>query len=243
MMEITFENHSISTVRRTIEKKATKRKATGPALPQDEIPFKRQKLTFGSIPTAENSIESICFPGIIEDTSAYTSRSSTPASMSSNERNKGGRPRTKKAVLPKVSTKSLKRPTVLRVNRPVQAEIPLDIWKEVLGMCDPATLFKARTISHTFKDEASREDVFKYSLRLHFGPSLPDAPPGLSYMHYANLLIQRGCQGCIEENQGTARRTYWAFQRRYCELCLVDKVSVVSRNPMAVETYTDPMTG
>ncbi len=162
--------------------------------------------------------------------SSNTSRSSTPASTSSDGRTKAGRPKTKQ-VPPRLSTRCLKRATVLRRNRPVQTSLPQDVWLNIFIHSKPEFLFKARAFAPGFKDAISLDSVWNGSLLEEFGPSLPDPPQGLSYMQYANLLTRHGCQGCNEEKhegRGKARRTYWAFQRRYCETCLVDKTIYVS---------------
>jgi len=155
------------------------------------------------------------------------SRSSTPAPTSIQRRRKVGRPRTK-ALLTGPSTKRFKKSTVLRVNRPVEARLPMDIWDRIFEFSKPEALFKLRSVSPGFKEALSKEGVWKDSLFQEFGPSLPDPPQDLSYMHYANLLTSHGCQACNNLCGGKARRTYWAFQRRYCEICLVDKIVFVS---------------
>lgn len=161
--------------------------------------------------------------GFVNDTTRF----STPLSTSSQERNKGGRPKAKSAAS-KTLTKHFKKPTVLRVNRPVETWVPMDVWHKVFARCKPDLLFKLRLVCHGFKDAVSTENVWRNSLSLEFGEGLPEPPQGLSYFHYANLLTRHGCQACNQEGRGQTRRTYWAFQRRYCENCILDKVVFVS---------------
>ena len=163
------------------------------------------------------------------------SRSRTPASTSFQGRNKGGRPKTKPSAS-RPLTKCYKKSTVLRVNRPVEARLPMDVWNRILNYCKPDLLVKLRLVSQGFRDAISNDIIWKDSLIQEFGPLLPEPPQGLSYMHYANLLTSNGCQACHEERRGKARRTYWAFQRRYCEPCLTERVVFVCfPNFMVVE--------
>ena len=142
-------------------------------------------------------------------------------------RNKGGRPKGKSPAS-KAPKKQLKGATILRVNRPVDVWVPMDVWRAVFKICKPETLFKLRLVCHEFKDEIKSENVWERSLFLEFGDSLPKPPQGLSYFHYANLLTRHGCQGCSQTGRGQSRRAYWAFTRRYCENCMQQKVIYVS---------------
>lgn len=60
----------------------------------------------------------------------------------------------------------------------------------------------------------------------NYGPDHPPPPPGLTEQQYADLLVGTGCQnrGC---NDKKARKTYWAFQRRWCDSCLKKNVIMV----------------
>jgi len=237
-MHLSFENMTMEIMAASSEPKprrATKRKANTAVRSQDMGPFKQQKpsddapftmnLSAHSILPNENTIGVYASP-----CSSNTSRSSTPASTLSDGRKRAGRPKTKQTAS-KLSTRCLNKATVLRCNRPVLASLPQDVWINIFIHSKPEALFKARAFASGFKDAISLDSVWRGSLLGEFGPSLPDPPQGLSYMQYANLLTRHGCQGCNEvkhAGRGKARRTYWAFQRRYCETCLVDKITYVS---------------
>lgn len=215
-------------------RKVAKRKASTAARSQDEGSFRQQKLSDDATITTSPFAASIFPNGITvgayaSPCSSSTSRSSSPACTSSDGSKKAGRPKVKQTPST-LSTRCLTRATVLRRNRPVQASLPQDVWINIFNHCKPESLFKARTFASGFKDAISLDSVWKGSLLEEFGPSLPNPPQSLSYMQYANLLTRHGCQGCSEAKharRGKARRTYWAFQRRYCEACLVDKIIYV----------------
>lgn len=236
MMHLSFENITIESMAASSEPKPSnvaKRKANT-ACPQDEGPVKRQNTQYDApiitgpfasrILSNDTIVDAIASP-----CSSNTSRSSTPASTSSDRPKQVGRPKSKMPPA-KLSTRCLKKSTVLRCSRPVNASLPQDVWINILIHSRPESLFKARAFASGFKDAMLLDSVWKGSLREEFGPLLPDPPQGLSYMQYANLLTRHGCQGCNEtkhEGRGKARRTYWAFQRRYCEICLAEKIIYV----------------
>ena len=125
------------------------------------------------------------------------------------------------------SSKPQKKPTILRVRRPVQTSVVFDVWAAILGYCKPDFLFKARTVNRSF-NAAITESTWKASLFEEFGPSLPDPPQGLSYQQYANLLTRNSCQACQKKINGKAGRVCWGYQRKYCWECFTRKTRQVS---------------
>ena len=162
--------------------------------------------------------------------SRFTSRNSSPARS---ERSKGGRPRTKKQF---PRQKQLLVPTKLRKDRPVTNEIPCEIWQSIFAFCPPDFLLKAVTIKY-FKEILQRnEHTWKLARLRSFGPDIPDPPLGMTELQYAELLTGFGCQGCDDQK---ARRTYWAFERRWCEVCLVENVASVCVSKCSCEDYAN----
>lgn len=141
-----------------------------------------------------------------------------PDGVKKHKVNKGGRPRT--TTVP--SSKPTKAPTKLRQDRPVMARIPIDVWQTILGFCKPAFLLKARQVSSSFKTALSFDSAWKTARLRMYGRDHPDPPTGISEMQYADLLTGVGCQS--RDCEGKPRRTYWAFQRRWCEPCLAQNV-------------------
>lgn len=235
-MNFTFKISTIATFSNPQPKKATKRKTNAAASLQDEQAVKKQKLSDDSpFYAATDDLTPACLNTVfvhderMTSISSTTTRSSTPASTSSEGRKQAGFLRSRTST-PKLSTRNLKRSTMLRQNHPVRTNLPQDVWINIFKHCKPETLFKARALARGFNETISFDSVWKQSLIEEFGPSLPDPPEGLSYMNYANLLTRYGCQACKEAKpgRGKARRTYWAFQRRYCEKCLDEKIIYVS---------------
>jgi len=106
----------------------------------------------------------------------------------------------------------------LSQRRSVLTPIPLDVWENILVFCGLDFLLKARSVHPSFKSVLGNERAWK-AARLHqFGPDHPGPPSDLNEMQYADLIVGHGCQtkGCTTR----ARRTYWAYRRRWCERCL-----------------------
>ena len=143
------------------------------------------------------------------------------------KRNKGGRPRTKEVV----KYRQLKGNTILRKNHPVLARIPLDVWQRVFSFCPLDFLFKTRKTCSGFRAALSYESAWKECRISNYGTDHPQPPPGFNEMQYADLLSGIGCQGkgCGDKK---ARKTYWAFQRRWCDKCLKSKTITVWPEPL-----------
>ena len=216
-----------------------------PSTVEDRVPSKQQKLNNGSPlstssqsdsslhfladvalsnPTSRSSFSSNTTSGASTPadvaSSTSTSRSSTPARA---ERRKGGRPRTDKQF---PRQKQLRVRTKLRINRPVKNKIPCEIWQSIFEFCPSEFLLKAVTIDY-FKEILRRnENSWKVARLRQFGHDMPDPPPGTSELEYAELLTGSGCQGCGDK---LTRRAYWGFQKRWCDICLVENVAPVCK--------------
>lgn len=122
-------------------------------------------------------------------------------------------------------------PTRLRKDRPVQTEVPMDVWGIVLGFCRLDKLLELRHNNPTFLSALGKTEATWKQARLnHFGHDHPNPPPGLSEMQYADLLVGVGCQSFACREKCT-RKTYWAFQRRWCEKCCIKNLHKVAFSP------------
>ncbi len=128
------------------------------------------------------------------------------------KRNVGGRP---KSAQPKV--KNHVGPTRLRKNKPVTAEVHMDIWELILPYCPLRFLFTARNISKQFRERLRYESLWKKCRIQNHGEDMPEPLPGMKEWDYANLMEGLGCMGCGNKR---TRKTYWAFQKRWCAKCL-----------------------
>ncbi|KAG8533208.1 uncharacterized protein KY384_001991 [Bacidia gigantensis] len=117
-------------------------------------------------------------------------------------------------------------PTRLRKDKPVRTGLVTDVWEIILDFCPLEKLLKLRGLSPTFHSVLSGDKVWRASRLNQFGSDHPPPPNGLAEWQYANLLIGTGCHGagCKEKN---TRRTYWAFQRRWCEKCCHNNIKKV----------------
>ena len=146
---------------------------------------------------------------------ALSSGSPTPPEP----KNKGGRPRTAH-LNPRIPQKGS---TILKKSKPVKTWIDMDAWQWIFEFCSLEFLLKARTVCSGFRHALQSPLIWQKARLNHYGPSHPPCPPTLTEMQYADLLTGLGCQakGC---NNKKARKTYWAFQRRWCDACLHNQV-------------------
>jgi len=80
-----------------------------------------------------------------------------------------------------------------RRDRPVETNIPYEVWKVILSFCPPAFLEKvARVSDPTLHDVLMRhggdsEKVWKLARLREYGPDHPDPPPDITERKYADL--------------------------------------------------------
>ena len=136
-------------------------------------------------------------------------------------KNKGGRPPSQNLKPPPSG------PTVLRKSRPVKIWIDMDAWQWIFEFCPVDFLLKARTVCSGFRHALKSPFIWQKARMNTLSPSHPPCPPDLTEMQYADLLTGLGCQskGCGNKK---ARKTYWAFQRRWCDTCLHKNVIEVN---------------
>ena len=134
-------------------------------------------------------------------------------------KNKGGRPRTAHLKPLAVQRGS----TILRKTKPVKTWIDMDAWQWIFEFCSLEFLLKARMVCSGFRHALQSPLIWQKARLNNFGPTHPPCPPSLTEMQYADLLTGLGCQakGCKNKK---ARKTYWAFQRRWCDVCLHQQV-------------------
>lgn len=134
-------------------------------------------------------------------------------------KNKGGRPRTAH-LKPRPTQKGF---TVLKKTKPVKIWIDMDAWQWIFEFCPVDFLLKARTVCSGFRQALQSPLIWQKARMNTLGPTHPPCPSVLTEMQYADLLTGLGCQGLGCGNK-KARKTYWAFQRRWCDNCLHQKV-------------------
>ncbi|KAL8709088.1 MAG: hypothetical protein Q9220_006109 [cf. Caloplaca sp. 1 TL-2023] len=146
---------------------------------------------------------------------------------------KPGRPRKVSEQKPR---KSLPK---LRKTKPVQAGIHIDIWCAIIENSSLSFVFKTKDVAHKIRQLLVDKPNIWRTVRLStYGPEHPGPPPGLSERQYADLLVGCGCQsrGCKDRK---ARKTYWAFQRRWCIPCLRKNVVMEAGCKSILNKYPD----
>ncbi|KAK5147311.1 hypothetical protein LTR04_000863 [Oleoguttula sp. CCFEE 6159] len=129
------------------------------------------------------------------------------------------------------------RPTRLRKGTRVKVEIPMDIWREVFAVSHPKELFQARMLNRKFHEEFSYSNTWKRSRLNFYGTEMPPPPEGLKEWQYLDLVTGRGCMsaGCRKET----RNPYWAFLRRWCEECFLEKIIKADAAKASMLQYPD----
>lgn len=123
-------------------------------------------------------------------------------------------------------------PTRIRKDRRVQTPVYDDVWKRIFELSDPAMLFTYEKVNKAFRGALTTySHIWKNSMVDHFGDDLPDTPKDLQDRQYADLLSGQGCMSCREPK---ARKTYWAFLRRWCTKCFSEKVIKVRCNILEI---------
>lgn len=112
------------------------------------------------------------------------------------------------------------KPTRLRVNKQVKTWIPSDIWRQILIHANPLTLFSAQCVNKELRALLQYEGTWRQCRKNYYDEDIPDPPAGLKELQYVDLLEGKGCMSC---KNPSARRTYWAFLRRWCGACFKEK--------------------
>jgi hypothetical protein len=110
------------------------------------------------------------------------------------------------------------KPTKLRRGKTSSKGVDIDCWHTILSFSDPAQLLELRTkISSCYRFLRDYPMLWKHSRTYYFHGTLPDPPAELTEFQYAHLRHGYGCMRC---GTRTTRKTYWAFLRRWCKVCL-----------------------
>jgi hypothetical protein len=115
-----------------------------------------------------------------------------------------------------------RKPNGSQSGKVVSHNINLDCLFVILSFLYPAQLLEMRSkIALYFQILRDYPMLWKYSRHYHYGPDMPEPPSGVTEFQFAHLRHGRGCMSCGAPN---TRKTYWAFLRRICQLCLTSKI-------------------
>lgn len=136
-----------------------------------------------------------------------------------------GRPRLAETKKPRYDPRA--RPTKLRIDKPVQANIHPDIWDQVFRFTDSRTLLSLRATCRTFYHILGRSSIWS-DCRTNTTADAPPPPPNFEERHYVDLLEGSGCTSCGARK---TRRVQWAFLSRFCDKCFKTKTMTVKVIP------------
>ncbi|KAK0195043.1 hypothetical protein F5146DRAFT_1023974 [Armillaria mellea] len=105
------------------------------------------------------------------------------------------------------------------------ADMPLDIWFEVLGWLDPVDLLQLARSTKSIRNilmSCSSASAWK-AARSNI-PGLPEPAPGMSEPAWANLIFTSRCHVCMTAN---VRNIEFVFSIRICARCMDSHVKPV----------------
>jgi hypothetical protein len=137
------------------------------------------------------------------------------------------RQKTDAMVQPK-ATKTSSVAMGFRVDKPVQANVPSDIWRTILKESHPTVLLKAKNLNHFFHNLLQEQSIWRASrLKLH-GEDMPAPPGAMTEQRYAHLLYGQGCDFQKSKcGSSVTKKVYWPFLLRMCDACYRRKTEKV----------------
>ncbi|KAF2759482.1 hypothetical protein EJ05DRAFT_484433 [Pseudovirgaria hyperparasitica] len=108
------------------------------------------------------------------------------------------------------------RPTRLRIDQPVKAQLNIDIWAQIFQWTSPSTLFEIRHVTPFFEYILSLDKTWEASRISTFGHDMPGPPDGMTEATYCEYLTGTTCHSC---NECPVRKVFWAFRKRWCNEC------------------------
>jgi hypothetical protein len=134
------------------------------------------------------------------------------------------------------------KPTTFRVDKPVQANVPPDVWRTILKESHPAVLLIIKNLNRQFHALLQEQSIWRASrFKLH-GEDVPAPPAGMTEQRYAHLLYGQGCDFRKSKCGSTVtKKVYWPFLLRMCDACFRRKTVKVCRSCAATsqELSTD----
>jgi hypothetical protein len=122
------------------------------------------------------------------------------------------------------------RPTIFRVDKPVQASVPPDVWRSILKESHPAVLLTVKNLNRQFYALLQEQSIWRAArFKLH-GEDMPGPPARMTEQRYAHLLYGQGCDFRKSKCGSTVtKKVYWPFLLRMCDPCFRRKTVKVCR--------------
>lgn len=142
----------------------------------------------------------------------------------------GAKPARKSSTTQGEPKRKKRRATRLTSSKPVKSssDMHADAWNVILAHTRPSFVMQMRKLSKFFYHLTNADAIWRNAREYHFGSDMPACPTFLTERQYADLIDGRGCQNSDCERRET-RKTRWIFRVRFCDECLAQKLSTVSR--------------
>jgi hypothetical protein len=115
-----------------------------------------------------------------------------------------------------------------RVDKPIQAGIPDDIWRIILKESHPTVLLIIKNLSHYLHDLLQEQSIWKASREKLHGANMPGPPGEMTEQRYAHLLYGQGCDFQRSKcGSNVTKKVYWPFLLRMCDACFRRKIEKV----------------
>jgi hypothetical protein len=122
------------------------------------------------------------------------------------------------------------KPTIFRVDKPVQANVPPDVWRSILKESHPSVLLTVKNLNRQFHALLQEQSIWRASrFKLH-GEDMPGPPAQMTEQRYAHLFYGQGCDFRKSKCGSTVtKKVYWPFLLRMCDACFRRKTVKVCR--------------
>lgn len=130
-----------------------------------------------------------------------------------------------------MQSKAAKTPAVaigFRIDKPLNTEIPDDIWRIILKESHPSVLLLIKNLSRRFHGLLQEQSIWKASRVKQHGENMPDPPGDMTEQRYAHLLYGQGCDFQRSRcGSNVTKKVYWPFRLRMCDPCFRRKIEKV----------------
>jgi hypothetical protein len=117
-------------------------------------------------------------------------------------------------------------PLRLRIDHPIQADRPTDIWKIILSYSHPKFLRSAWRINkETYCILKAHSSIWKQARLEHYGYDMPAIPEDMDEWTLSTLMDGKKCSSCKVRG---ARNVFWSLRARLCNLCFHKQAILVS---------------
>jgi hypothetical protein len=118
-----------------------------------------------------------------------------------------------------------------RVDKPLRATIPNDIWRIILNESHPTVLLIIKNLNHNLHGLLQEQSIWRASREKLHGSDMPGPPGEMTEQRYAHLLYGQGCDFQRSKcGSNVTKKVYWPFLLRMCDACFRRKIEKVGLN-------------